>query len=173
MRKPNDYCRHRAQKLKEAHPELTYAAIAQCLGISKTTVCKYLQGFLQPKREFRRWSPNDTALLFAMAEVVPLCQIAKKLNRTERAVQIKAFCLGLSTYSSLDNYSAKYLAENLGMYPNRVGRWISRGLLVATKDKSTWRIRAIDFANFCRENPEISSQFDQEIVTWLSQGGKH
>ena len=46
MRQPTNYhcdhSRHRTQKLKEAHPELTYAAIAEQLGISKPTVWRHL-----------------------------------------------------------------------------------------------------------------------------------
>ena len=143
--------------------------------------------FSPPRRvshlTYRRWTDEETALLERYLESellggnfppkrrarLPIALAAKRLNRTEESVRAKAKKLGYCVQTTLDCYSMRYLAIQLGVDLNAVRWWIQRGYLIAKPNgKRRMSIRAKDFAQFIQDYPKISSKLDQEVVKWLA-----
>lgn len=158
-----------AHILIQQQPHLSYAAIARQLGVSPSSIARYLRD-VKPPRECRPWLEDEVKLLEKLVETVPTSVLAQKLKRTESAVRLKAASLGFSVTSTLDNYSSRYLARNLGVNRDTTTRWIASGLLKATKTKGQWMVSKRDFAAFCQQHPEKVKGCDQEVIAWLSQG---
>lgn len=118
---------------------------------------------------YRRWTTDETALLERYLDRLPLTLAAKRLNRSEKSVRAKAKKLGYSVQTTLDCYSIRYLASQLGVDLNAVRWWLEKGYLTAKPNgKRRMSIRAKDFAQFVRDYPKISMKFDQEVVQWLA-----
>lgn len=121
------------------------------------------------RQTYRRWTTDETAILEQCLDRLSVKAIAKRLNRSELSVKVKAVRLGYSTQTTLDRYSMRYLAIQLGVDLNSVRWWIQRGYLIAKPNgKRRLSIRAKDFACFADNYPKISSKFDKEVVAWLA-----
>lgn len=118
---------------------------------------------------YRRWSEEETAVLEQCLDRLSIKAIARRLKRSELSVKVKAVRLGYSTQTTLDRYSMRYLAIQLGVDLNSVRWWIQRGYLKAKPNgKRRLSIRAKDFSSFASNYPKISSKFDREVVKWLA-----
>lgn len=159
-----------AISLFTSNPQIALQEIAKALNISLSSVQRCLKQYRTPQNH-RRWTEKELKFLERHAEKLPVQIIAKRLRRSLNSVTIKANRLGYSTIPTLDNYSACYLARELGFDRTTVKGWITQGLLRATKvTVNRWMIKSRDFATFCQMYPKKVSKCDPEVLLWL--GGK-
>lgn len=164
------------KNLKAAH-------VAAFLGISEMSVCRRLRRAMslicstlgvpwEPRRKRRKyWNSEELAHLERFAETLPVCEIARRLNRSDSSIRRKLSSLGYSCATQFDNYSILYLAKSLGTSRSVVAGWINSGSLKASRlSQRRWAVKAADFAQFCRKYPKLVAQFDRETLEWLTSG---
>jgi RNA polymerase sigma factor (sigma-70 family) len=159
---------------------LTTHRIAELLKISQMTAWRRLNrglSMIRKKLEIlweprsKCWGKEELAHLERLAEILPVSEIARRLNRSESSVRQKLNSLGYSCATQLDNYSILYLAKSLGASRSVVAGWIDSGSLKASRlSQRRWAVKAADFAQFCRNHPKLVAGFDRETLQWLTGG---
>lgn len=93
--------------------------------------------------------------------------IAKYLGRTEAAVRLKAKRMKFRRHTS-DAYTVHSLADALGCDWHKVGRWIERGILIASREGSRedkrYSITPAEVRRFIIANP---SEIDHRRADWM------
>lgn len=120
------------------------------------------------------WTEDDINFLIGNAEVLPVEEIAKRLNRTVSSIKGKALMMQISLAPTLDNLSTESLARLLGVNGNTVCRWIANGELKSTKAKNTKRSRhRISRRNFksfykrCKDKKPSLARISPAVLEWL------
>lgn len=121
------------------------------------------------KRQVKSWTKKEIVLLESLIESVPMPELERKFGRSRGAIEWKARRLGFgATRATLDNYSVKYLATELGTCHGTVQHWIRQGWLKARKvTPYLSAISATDFAEFCEHYPKRIKRFNIEAIEWL------
>jgi hypothetical protein len=118
------------------------------------------------------WRPEDLAYLEEYYQKpagkrASIKSIARHLGRSEAAVRIKAKRMKFRRFSS-DSYTAAALADALGCDRHKVLRWIERGWLSASIDKSRenrqYMISPKEIRRFIISYPD---EIDHRRVDWL------
>jgi hypothetical protein len=118
------------------------------------------------------WSPEELAYLEKYYQKpagrrASIKSIARHLGRSEAAVRIKAKRMKFRRLRS-DTYTAAALADALGCDRHKVLRWIERGWLAASIDKSRengqYAISPKDIRHFIISYP---SEIDHRRADWL------
>lgn len=140
----------------------TQYEIAEILGITQSRVSAI---FVKYGFDFRgKWTKEEIEYLEENFGLKTVKAIARKLNRSEDAVIIKAKRIGLGGITETTNsINATQLANAIGTDSKTVIRWINKkGLkakkLVMAKERIYWRITLINFWDWAKEN--------QDCIKW-------
>ena len=110
---------------------------------------------------YRRWTDKETEYLMKNYGRITVPTIAKKLNRTIKAVEIKTIKLKLGySYEAQGSITASELARVLGRAKSVIYRWIYENNLKSTlkitgKKQKYQMISPKDFWNFAKDNPSF------------------
>lgn len=110
---------------------------------------------------YRIWTDKETEYLMKNYGRITIPTIAKKLNRTTKAVEVKITRLNLGhSYEAQGSITASELARVLGRAKSVILRWIYENNLKATlkttgKKQKYQMIKARDFWNFAKNNPSF------------------
>jgi transposase-like protein len=117
----------------------------------------------------RRWSREEDALLKEYWDRVKICTLAKKLNRTETAVKLRAikFNLGLRR----TGYTMGEVAELFGYEcPKTVSKWIREGKLKAIESKihgkRIYSIQEKDIRHFAKHHQDSWDTRRLKVNLW-------
>lgn len=156
--------------------------IADMFGINQNKV-----SYLFKKYEFKArftWDEKDIQYLQNYVGRYSLERIAKKLNKTPKAVAIKAKRLGMGAINYLsDDITARELGRAVGVDGKTVARWINNKGLKAVKKKLSlerefWRINITDFWEWAENNKDSIkwSRFEKNILgkepCWVQEARK-
>lgn len=136
--------------------------IAEILGTTQSRVSAI---FTKYGFDFRgKWTKEDIEYLEENFGLKTIKALARKLNRSEDAVIIKAKRIRLGGITSTTNYiNASQLADAIGADRKTVGRWINeKGLkakkTVLAKERTYWRITLKNFWDWAKEH--------QDCIKW-------
>ena len=123
------------------------------------------------------WTDDDVMLLELLAGEYPVEVISKRLNRPISAVRQKAHRESINLALNLDHYSAKALAEMLGICRNVVSSWVRSGKLQATRindySQGAYRISRKSFKAFYRQYKDefpTLKKIDPVILEYVING---
>lgn len=151
------------------------ARLAALWGVPKWVVTNRAQ-FLGVARHglrggHRAWSDEDTSFVQRHAGLRHVEWIARKLRRTVTSVAIKITRLGLTR--KLDHgFTARQVADGIGVDSHVVGRWVERGWLVATRHEQnggpypTYEIWPHDVRRFVMAHP-AAFRLDRVDQLWF------
>lgn len=107
--------------------------VAAKMGVSVSLVHQWARRLdICPPREARRWTPEEDAFLEQHIGTRSPAWIAKRLNRSTNAVEIKANRRAISLKDSREWMTPEDVAEGFGSYAATVRGWIRQGLLGAS-----------------------------------------
>ncbi len=115
-----------------------------------------------------RWTKQEDDALLELAGYEPVYKIAKRLNRSVRAVRFRLCALGMSGRVS-DGWSLRALMKLLRISPVRLKQWIGTGTL-RVRDP---RIAASSLALFCEKNTVGLQPAVIERVLGATTGRRH
>lgn len=131
----------------------------------KTTQGCVSANFVKYGFDFRgKWTKEDIEYLEENFGLKSIKALARKLNRSEDAVIIKAKRIGLGGITSTTNYiNASQLADAIGADRKTVCRWINEKELkakktVLAKERTYWRITLKNFWDWAKEH--------QDCIKW-------
>lgn len=99
------------------------------------------------QRTLRRWTEADDDKLLNWAGYEDVEKIARRLNRSERAIRFRLSALGMSAKVS-DGWSMRALRKMLRVSPDRLRRLMASGMLRV----SDARVTAHSLVRFCEQN---------------------
>lgn len=124
----------RREWAKGAQPKGWTRVLARRLGIPVWRLCRWAAelGIARPSPRGPNWTQEELAQLEVWhAQRRTSVWIARRLQRSVTAVTVKRKRLGLCR-ASFDGYSARQLAEAMGVDSHQPGRWIRQGWLRGT-----------------------------------------
>jgi hypothetical protein len=112
----------------------TIDRLSQTLGFPRWAIKRRAQALGLARTKERPWSEREVAYLEAHLHRLSLAVLARRLGRSVTAVALKARRLGLRKCD--EGYTARSLAQALGVDDHKVVGWIERGILRASRRSS-------------------------------------
>jgi hypothetical protein len=103
--------------------------LSVALGFPRWAIKKRAQMLGLAKAKEKPWSDNEVTYLEAHFPRLAIHTLARKLNRSTTAIAVKAKRLGIR--KSGDGYTARSLAQALGVDDHKITRWVELGLMKA------------------------------------------
>ncbi len=113
----------------------TITALAERLQVPRWCIRRWaVQMGLVRVRENKRWTPEEEMNLEILMHRMSVKALAKKLGRTETAIQRKAASLGITKCG--EGYTMHALADALGCARQTVALWVEKGWLKGQRRKT-------------------------------------
>lgn len=118
------------------------------------------------------WTHEETETLIALAEEIPVENIARRLNRSLGSVRGKAHLLGLKLQTNVDYLSSSKVAKVLQCHRGAIVYWVKKGVISARRSKrrtGQWRISRQSLKKLYEQKPNLSlwKGVPQENLDWL------
>lgn len=116
-------------------------------------------------RPWQKWSAAEDQWLRERAGKVALGYMAKKLHRSERAIEQRLHVLKVSRLEQREGYTLSMLSVMFGVRIGKVNSWLDRGLMRGKRVGCGTRVQDEDVARFIRKHPH---EYDLRRVdqTW-------
>jgi len=108
----------------------TIDQLSHRLGFPRWTIKRRAQALGLARTKEKPWSGKEVAYLEANLHRMSLAVLARKLGRSVTGVALKARRLGIR--KSGEGYTARSLAQALGVDDHKVVRWVELGLMHAS-----------------------------------------
>ena len=110
------------------------------------------------KKPYRPWGSHEVTRLAELSESHSRTDIATKLRRSPKAIELRQRRLGIAIGMQRDGFTKYELAELLAIRPEAIQKWIDDGWL-KPEFQGTARLRRTvihgdDFIAFCKAHPE-------------------
>jgi len=119
-------------------------AVAHALGLSRSGLR-------------RRWTAEERDYFQEKFGEVPDEQLTRRLKRSTTALYVKAKRLGISRTYNAGHYTARLLAEMLGIDSHKItNQWLPRGLQAhrCAANRLIWHVTVDDLKEFLKQWPE-------------------
>lgn len=130
----NDAQRRLIRERYDSHPETIDALMPHFPGIPRWQVRRWAQREGMARTKERPWTVEEEEYLAHVLYRQSWRRIARRLNRTVTAVQLKAKRLGLR--QGAEGYTMQALCQALGVDHHKLERWIAKGWLKGQRRQS-------------------------------------